>query len=286
MSVSERREMMVADKSLPIIKKQDLLNLPSSTFYYKPVEKALNEVEFLELLKLLDDLHLKYPTFGTRRLRDQLRRKGHSIGRDKVRTLMGILGIRVQYPRQRTSIKMKGHKIYPYLLRDLKIVRPNQVWATDITYIPMSKGFVYLVAIMDVYSRKILSYRISNSMDTSFCIEALEAAIIEYGCPEIFNSDQGSQFTSDDFTKVLKTHNIRISMDGKGRWVDNVFIERFWRTLKYDEVYLNAYESTSEARRCIKAFIDFYNSGIPHSSLKQKTPDEVYFKTSKKDKAA
>ena len=284
--MSERREMILADKSLPIIKKQDLLNLPGSTFYYRPREKETFDDEFLELLKLIDQLHIKYPSFGTRRLRDQLQRSGHLIGRDKVRTLMGIIGIRVQYPKPRTSIKMKGHKIYPYLLRDLKIVRPNQVWATDITYIPMSKGFVYLVAIMDIYSRKILSWRISNSMDTRFCLEALEAAIREYGCPEIFNSDQGSQFTSDEFTEALKAHGIQISMDGKGRWVDNVFIERFWRTLKYDEVYLKAYESTSEARTCIGDFIDFYNSGMPHSSLKKKTPDEVYFKTSKKDNAA
>ncbi len=277
--------MIQRDTDLTVRDKLSLLDLKSSTYYYRAKPEAISE-EFMKLLKDLDELHLKYPTFGSRQLRDQLRRLGYRIGRDKVRSLMRLQGMRVQYPKPRTSIQGKGHKIYPYLLRGLKIKHPNQVWVTDITYIPMAKGFYYLVAIMDLYSRKILSWRVSNSMDTDFCIEALHEAIDNYGIPEIFNTDQGSQFTSNEFTQVLKDHKIKISMDGKGRWVDNVFIERFWRTLKYDEVYRHAYESGSEARHQIGTFIKFYNLEKTHSSLDSQTPDEVYFKNIKKAKAA
>jgi len=262
-----------------------LLDIKSSTLYYK-LKPVIFDKEYVQLLKDLDELHLNLPSFGARRLRDQLRLKGYKISRSRTKNLMNLQGIHATYPRPKTSQKAKGHKIYPYLLGDLDIVRPNQVWSTDITYIPMARGFHYLVAIMDIYSRKILTWKLSNSLDVDFCVEALKEAIERYGTPEIFNSDQGSQFTSEAFTGVLKHHEIKISMDGKGRWVDNVFIERFWRTLKYDEVYIHAYENGSEARENITRFIHFYNSGIPHSSLGHRTPDSVYFEKNKKDKAA
>ena len=229
-------------------------------------------------MKQLDELHLRYPFYGARRLVDaMLDEHDIIINRKRVQRLMKLMGIRAIYPGSKnTSKPNKAHRIYPYLLRDIEITRSNQVWCTDITYLPMDRGFAYLVAVMDWYSRKVLSWRVSNVMDTDFCIEALEEAINRYGTPEIFNTDQGSQFTSDAFTDVLKQNNIRISMDGKGRWIDNVFIERLWRSVKYEEVYLHAYESLVEARSGLDKYFQFYNAKRKHQTLNAK-PDEVYY---------
>ena len=216
------------------------------------------------------------PADGSRRIRDNLQDLGYSVNRKKVQRLMRLMGITALYPKANTSRPGKRHKIYPYLLKGLTIDRPNQVWATDLTYIPMAKGFVYVVAIMDWYSRKVLAWRVSNSMDADFCVDALEEAISRYGAPDIFNTDQGAQFTSEAFTGVLKEAGIRISMDGKGRWVDNVFVERLWRSLKYEEVYLKAYETVAEARLGIGNYFRFYNCERRHQSLDRQTPDQVY----------
>ena len=235
----------------------------------------------------MDELHLKHPFMGSRSLRDQLCSKGYKINRKRVQRLMEIMNIHSTAPKPNTSRPGKQHKIYPYLLRSLKIDNPNQVWATDITYIPMARGFLYLVAIMDWYSRKVLSWRLSNTMDTTFCIEALDEALDKYGAPEIFNTDQGAQFTSEDFTSVLKSSDIEISMDGKGRWMDNVFIERLWRSLKYEEVYLKAYDTVAEAKAGIGEWIRFYNHERTHQSLGRQTPEQVYLNSkSSKDLAA
>jgi len=250
------------------------MGLDRSAVYYQPV--AVNEEELL-LTRKLDDLHLTYPFMGSRQLRDQLRTLGYPrINRKRVQRLMRKMGLHTIYPKPQTTRVNGEHKIYPYLLRNLAIDMPNQVWCTDITYIPMAKGFVYLVAVMDWYSRKVLSWRISNTLDTGFCVDALEEAIEHYGCPEIFNTDQGCQFTSEKFTRVLKTNQIKISMDGKGRWMDNVFIERLWRSLKYEEVYLKAYTSVRDAESNIKEYFDFYNQKRMHQSLGKLTPNSVY----------
>jgi len=259
---------------LPITRQCQMLDLSRSSVYYrlKPIPE-----EDLALMRSIDELHLQHPFLGSRKIRDRLQRQGARINRKKVRRLMRLMGIRALYPRKRrTSLPAKGHKIYPYLLRDLAVVRPNQVWAADIVYIPMARGFLYLVAIMDWYSRKVLSWRLSNTLDTTFCVEALEEALDRYGTPDIFNTDQGAQFTSEAFTGKLKEANVRISMDGKGRWIDNVFVERLWRSLKYEEVYLKAYETVAEAHRSIAAYLDFYNRERPHQSLDRLTPIEVY----------
>ncbi len=229
-------------------------------------------------MRKLDELHLRHPFKGSRRLRDDLWDiYGLQVNRKRVQRLMRIMGIRALYPGARTTRPNPQHKVYPYLLRHLEINQVNQVWCTDITYIPMRKGFVYLVAIMDWHSRKVLAWRLSNSLDTAPCIEALEEALINHGTPEIFNSDQGCQFTSEGFTSVLKTHDIRISMDGKGRWMDNVFIERLWRSLKYEEVYLKAYDTVAQAQQGIGNWMNFYNQDRRHASLNRKTPDQVYY---------
>lgn len=230
------------------------------------------------LMRLLDELHLRHPFKGSRRLRDDLWDL-HSlqVNRKRIQRLMRLMGMEALHPKARTTRPDKQHRIYPYLLKGLVIDRPNQVWATDITYIPMRKGFLYLVAIIDWYSRKVLSWRLSNSLDAAFCKEALEDALGRHGTPEIFNSDQGCQFTSDEFTDVLKEKGIRISMDGKGRWVDNVFVERLWRSLKYEEVYLKAYETVAEATAEIGHWLAFYNEERRHASLDRHTPDQVYF---------
>ena len=280
MSKDKRKQMIRVDQTMPYTKKCTLLKISRSSVYYRSKQVEPDEQE-LGLCLLLDKLHTKYPWMGARSLRDQVnRRVDYAVNRKRIQRLMRKMGIHAVYAKPRTSIPGKGHKIYPYLLRNLDIKHPNQVWATDITYIPMARGFVYLVAIMDWHSRKVLSWKLSNSMDTSFCIEALEEAMDMYGKPEIFNTDQGSQFTSDDFTKVLSDADIKISMDGKGRWVDNVFIERLWRSLKYEEVYLKAYESVRGARESIKTYLTFYNSERTHQSLDKLTPDEVYFSES------
>ena len=280
MSKDERKQMIQTDQTIPKTKKCRLLEISRSSVYYEP-RRAEMDAEELALCRLLDELHIQHPWMGARSLRDQVnRRVDYTVNRKRIQRLMRLMGIHSVYAKPRTSIPGKGHKIYPYLLRHLNIDRPNQVWAADITYIPMERGFVYLVAIMDWHSRKVLSWKLSNSMDASFCVEALEEALARYGKPEIFNTDQGSQFTCDDFTKVLKDADIKISMDGKGRWVDNVFIERLWRSLKYEEVYLKAYESVRAARESIKTYLTFYNSERTHQSLVKLTPDEVYFSES------
>jgi putative transposase len=259
--------------SMPITKQCEILELSRSSVYYQPL--PLPEAE-LALMRRIDEIHLKLPFYGSRRIRDQLQREGYQVNRKKVQRLMHLMGISALYPKRRTSLPGEGHRIYPYLLRDLSIERPNQVWSADICYIPMARGFLYLVAIMDWASRKVLSWRLSNTLDSQFCVDALEQAVRRYGTPEIFNTDQGAQFTSDDFTNVLKGAGVRISMDGKGRWIDNVFIERLWRSLKYEDVYLKAYETVAEAVRGIGDYFDLYNEQRPHQSLARLTPNEVY----------
>jgi putative transposase len=267
--------MITPTHKLPISRQTKLLGLARSTAYYQP--KPVSDSD-LALMAAMDRLHLDYPFAGARGLRDILRRQGFpDVGRRHITTLMKKMGIEAIYRKPNTSKRHPGHKIYPYLLRGLKIDRPDQVWALDITYLPMRRGFLFLVAVMDWYSRKILSWRLSNTMHADFCIEALQEAITRYGEPEIVNTDQGSQFTCREFIEVLKTHEIAISMDGKGCWRDNVLTERFWRTIKYQEVYLKAYESASDARANIRRFIDVYNSIRGHSSWQGQTPDSIYF---------
>ena len=265
--------MINKDNDLPITRQCELLSLNRSTVYYRAQDVSRKD---LNLMRRIDEMHLKRPFYGSRRIRDWLQDEGYEINRKRVQRLMRRMGIRALYPKPRTSQPGKGHKIYPYLLRDRVIDRANQVWATDISYIPMAKGFVYLVAVIDWYSRKVLSWRLSNSMDTDFCVDALEEALRRYGCPEIFNTDQGAQFTSEAFTDVLKEAGIEISMDGKGRWVDNVFVERLWRSVKYEEVYLKAYETVAEARAGIGNYFQFYNSERRHQGMNRQTPDQVY----------
>jgi putative transposase len=254
----------------------NLLALNRSSVYYRPVEVPNDD---LRLMKAIDEMHLAQPFRGSRRIRDELIDRSFvtGINRKKVQRLMRQMGLIALYPKKKTSLPGKGHKIYPYLLKDLTIVRPNQVWSTDITYLPMAKGFLYLVVVMDWHSRKVLSWRLSNTMDTRFCVEALEEAIAHYGTPEIFNTDQGSQFTSEAFTSKLKAHQIQISMDGTGRWVDNVFVERLWRSLKYEEIYLKAYKTPRQAESEIGKYFRFYNEKRRHQGLERKTPDEVYY---------
>ena len=258
------------------IKKQcALLQLPRSTAYYNPAEVS---EEDLTLMRRIDELHLNYPFAGSRMLRDLLKQAGYTIGRRHVRTLMMRMGIEALYRKPNTSRRHEKNKIYPYLLRDLPIVRPSQVRATDITYIPMRRGFAYLIVVLDWYSRRVLSWKLSNTLTTDFCIEAVEEAIECYGKPDIFNTDQGSQFTSDEFTGLLKAMGIQISMDGKGCWRDNVFVERLWRTIKYEQVYLHAYASMVDAKTHLKEYLEFYNSIRPHQSHDGNTPDAIYFK--------
>ena len=259
---------------LPLTQQSRLLRLSRSSLYYEPRPTPERD---LRLMRKIDKLHTARPFAGSRMLRDMLRLDGEKVGRRHVSTLMKKMGIEALYRKPNTSKRHPGHKIYPYLLRGLDINRPNQVWATDITYLPMAKGFAYLTVILDWYSRKVLSWRVSNTMDNSFCLDALEEAIARYGTPEIFNTDQGSQFTSDAFTGKLKEYNVRISMDGKGSWRDNVFVERLWRSVKYEEVYLKAYETVTEARRSIGSYLNFYNRERPHSSLDGITPDQFYY---------
>ena len=234
--------------------------------------------EELALMKLIDQCHLDHPYYGSRRIKDWLEDQGHLVNRKRVRRLRQTMGIEALYPKRNLSLANQAHKVYPYLLNDVVVERPNQVWATDITYISMARGFAYLVAIMDWYSRRVLSWRLSTTLDTRFCTEALEDALERYGTPEIFNTDQGCQFTSEEFTGVLKAHHIKISMDGKGRWIDNIFVERLWRSVKYEEVYLKAYDSVQHARQSLAAYFNFYNTKRRHQSLlNRQTPDQVYF---------
>ena len=261
---------------LPLARQARVLGLSRSSVYYEPVPMNSSE---LALMAAIDEVHTKLPFYGIRRIRGELLAAGFLVGRGHVATLMRRMGIEAIHPKRRLSVPHPGHKIYPYLLRGLDITAAGQVWCTDITYLPMARGFCYLVAIMDWASRRVLSWRLSNTLDASFCIEALEEALERYEAPGIFNTDQGSQFTSEGFTGVLLSHGISISMDGRGRWMDNVFIERLWRSVKYEEVYLKAYESISEARRELGAYFDFYNMRRRHQGLKDQTPDQVYWST-------
>lgn len=266
--------MIDRDHELSVTGQARLLDVSRSSVYYLPRPASPGD---LALMRRMDELHLDYPFAGARMLRDLLARDGFAVGRLHVSTLMKRMAIEAIYRRPNTSKPAPGHKVYPYLLRRLAVTRPNQVWAIDITYIPMARGFVYLAAVVDWFSRRVLAWRLSISMDVSFCIEAVEEALGKYGAPEIFNSDQGSQFTSMAFTGLLRDNGIAISMDGRGAWRDNVFIERLWRSIKYEEVYLRAYDTVSDARTSIGKYLAFYNGRRPHSSLDRMTPDEAYF---------
>jgi putative transposase len=259
---------------LAITRQAEALNISRGSVYYLPRPVSAAD---LAIMRRLDELHLQFPFAGSRMLRGLLAGEGIKVGRRRVRTLMKRMGIEALYRRPRTTKPEPGHKIYPYLLRDMAITRPNHVWAMDITYIPMARGFVYLAAVLDWATRRVLSWRLSITMEASFCVEALEEALAKYGKPEIFNTDQGSQFTGATFTGVLAKNDIAISMDGKGAWRDNVFVERLWRSIKYEEVYLRAYDSVGEARQSIGRYLDFYNGRRPHSSLDGMTPDQAYF---------
>jgi putative transposase len=260
--------------ALSVTKQAEAAGLARSTVYYLP--RVASPAD-LALMRQLDELHLEFPFAGARMLRRLLAARGSKAGRRHIRTLMQRMRIEALYRRPRTTKPEPGHKVYPYLLRGMEIVRPNQVWAMDITYIPMAKGFVYLAVVLDWFSRRVLSWRVSITMEASFCIAALEEALARHGKPEIFNTDQGSQFTGAAFTGVLIKNEIAISMDGKGAWRDNVFVERLWRTVKYEEVYLHAYESVPEARASIGRYLDLYNCSRPHASLDGMTPDQAYY---------
>jgi len=258
---------------LPITRQCELLELSRSGVYYTPVPVSTKD---LELMRQIDEIHLQYPFYGSRKIRNELWKRGYDIGRDKVRCLMRRMGIEALYIKPRLSIKHPQHPISPYLLRGLDITRPNHVWSADITYIPMERGFCYLVAVMDWASRMVLSWRVSNTLDSAFCVDALEEALSTYGCPDIFNTDQGSQFTSEAFTDVLRSHDISISMDSKGRWMDNVFIERLWKSVKYEDIYLKAYGSMKELKKGLTDYFHFYNEKRWHNTFDRKTPAMVY----------
>jgi len=252
-----------------------LLGISRSTVYYKPRQVKQRD---LDLMRIIDEQYLETPFYGSRSMRNHIRRLGWTINRKPIQRLMKRMGLQAIYPKPKTIKPHPQNKVYPYLLRGLKIAHPDQVWAADITYVPMSRGFMYLVAIMDWHSRKVLSWRVSNSMDADFCVEALEEAIVKYGCPEIFNTDQGSQFTSESFIKVLKDNHIKISMDGRGRFMDNIFIERLWWTVKYQYLYLRAFEGGRDLRKGLKKWFQFYNRDRSHQSLEGWTPNEIYYK--------
>ena len=266
--------MIDRDHGLSIGKQAKALGISRGSVYYLP--RSLSPVD-LAVMRRMDELHLDFPFAGSRMLRDLLRQEGITVGRRHVATLMKRMRIEALYRKPTTSKPAPGHKIYPYLLRGMTITRPNQVWCMDITYVPMARGFVYLTAVLDWFSRRVLSWRVSITLEAAFCVEALEEALARHGKPDIFNTDQGSQFTSHDFTDVLLKAGIAISMDGKGSWRDNVFIERLWRSIKYEEVYLKAYISVGEARASIGRYLAFYNGRRPHSSLDRQTPDQAYF---------
>ncbi|WP_281020121.1 IS3 family transposase [Minwuia sp. IMCC3060] len=272
-SVAERKEMTGPDHRLSLTRQARLLGISRGSLYYAPRPTSAAD---LKLMRRIDELHMDYPFAGSRMMKGLLRQEGFTAGRLHVATCMKTMGIEALYRRPNTSKPAPGHRIYPYLLRKLAVTQPNQVWAMDITYIPMARGFVYLVAVLDWFSRKVLAWRLSVTLETAPCLEALNDALRRYGKPEIMNSDQGSQFTSIDFIKALKDADIQISMDGKGAWRDNVFVERLWRSVKYEEVYLHAYESVSAARQGIDRYLTFYNTRRPHSSLEGQTPDQAY----------
>jgi putative transposase len=266
--------MIDRDHELSLVRQAKVLNISRGSVYYTPRPVSPG---YLAIMRMIDELHVERPFAGSRMMRDFLNRAGVSIGRRHVATLMKRMGIAALYRKPNTSKPAPGHKIYPYPLRGVKVEKPNQVWATDITYIPMARGFVYLVAVIDWFTRRVLSHRVSITMEADFCVEALEEALAKHGKPDIFNTDQGSQFTSEDFTGVLIKHDIKISMDGKGAWRDNVFVERLWKSVKYEEVYLHAYDSVGEGGASFCRSLHFSHSFRPHSSLDRKTPDEAYF---------
>jgi putative transposase len=260
---------------LPLSRQAELLGISRGSLYYDPCPVSATD---LSIMRRIDELHLNYPFTGSRMLRDLLRGEGIAVGRERVTTMMRRMGIEAIYRRPHTSKPADGHKVYPYLLRGVTIERPNQVWAMDITYIPMARGFIYLTAVIDWFTRRVLAWRVSISMDVDFCLDAVDEALTRYGRPEIFNTDQGSQFTSAAFTGLLLENAIKISMDGRGSWRDNVFVERLWRSVKYEEIYLRAYDSVAEARSSIGAYLAFFNRKRPHSSLDGRTPDQAYFR--------
>jgi putative transposase len=270
---AERKAMIDRSHDLPISRQARMLNVSRGSVYYLPRPASAAD---LALMRRMDELHLDYPFAGSRMLRDLLTAEGFQVGRH-VATLMKRMGIQAVYRKPNTSKPAPGHKIYPYLLRNLPVTRPNQVWAMDITYVPMARGFVYLAAVIDWFSRRVLSWRLSITMEAGFCVEAVEEALARHGKPEIFNTDQGSQFTSTAFTGLLTSNAIAISMDGRGAWRDNVFVERLWRSVKYEEIYLKAYDTVAEARNSLASYFGFYNSRRPHSSLDRQTPDQAYF---------
>jgi putative transposase len=259
---------------LPLARQAAVLGLSRGSLYYEPRPVSVAD---LAIMRRIDELHLDYPFAGSRMLRDLLRGEGIAVGREQVTTMMRRMGIEAVYRRPNTSKPADGHKIYPYLLRGLAVEQANQIWAMDITYIPMARGFVYLAAVMDWFSRRVLAWRVSITMEVDFCLDAVEEALARFGRPGIFNTDQGSQFTSAAFTGLLLENAIAISMDGRGAWRDNVFVERLWRSVKYEEVYLRAYDSVGEARASIGRYLEFYNRKRPHSSLDARTPDRAYF---------
>ncbi|WLC12542.1 IS3 family transposase [Bradyrhizobium elkanii] len=271
---AERKAMIDREHDLPITKQAEVLKISRGSVYYLP--RPVSPAD-LAVMRRLDRLHLEFPFAGSRMLRDLLAAEGCKIGRRHVKTLMRRMGIEALYRRPRTTKPEPGHKIYPYLLRGMEITRPNQVWAMDITYIPMARGFVYLAVVLDWFSRRVLSWRVSIKMEAAFCVETLEDALARHSKPDIFNTDQGSQFTGAAFTGVLASHGIAISMDGRGAWRDDVFVERLWRSVKYEEVYLRAYDTVSDARASIGRYLDFYNGRRPHSRLDGGTPDQAYF---------
>jgi putative transposase len=275
--------MIDKEDSLPVTRQCEILELSRSGIYYTPVPISAKD---MELMRQIDKIHLLYPFYGSRNIRNELWGKGYDIGRDRMRRLMRRMGIEALYVKPRLSLSHPGHVKYPYLLRGLEITKANHVWSTDITYIPMDRGFCYLVAIMDWASRMVLAWRLSNTLDSAFCLDALEEAITKYGCPDIFNTDQGSQFTAEAFTNILRSNSIGISMDGKDRWRDNVFIERLWKSVKYEDIYLKAYASMLEVKNGLTNYFKFYNEKRWHNNLDKKTPAMVYFNTLSQKQAA
>jgi len=271
--MKERRAVIEPNVAPSVRRQCELLSVSRSSVYYEPVEP---DAEELALMRRIDEMHLKYPFFGSRKITQTLKAQGVQINRKRVQRLMRLMDLQSTAPRPNTSKPAPEHPVYPYLLRGVTITRANQAWATDITYIPMAHGFAYLVAIIDWYSRRVLAWRLSNTLETGFCIEALKEALRRFGKPEVFNTDQGSQFTCAEFTSVLLERGIKISMDGKGRCIDNIFVERLWRSLKYEHVYLNPYDSLSEARDGIGRYFRFFNYQRPHASLGYQTPAAIY----------
>jgi putative transposase len=258
---------------LSVVRQCRLVGLARSSAYYQPVEPRKED---LELMRKMDELYTKHPFYGSRQMSRALRREGFHANRKRTRRLMRLMGLEAQCPKPNLSKPAPGHKVYPYLMKSIQVDRPNRAWCSDITYIRLEGGFVYLVAIMDWFSRKVLAWELSNSLDTAFCTEALQRAFATHGQPEVFNTDQGCQFTSKEWTELLKDRQIRISMDGRGRALDNVFVERLWRSVKYEEVYLREYRNVSDLRRHLAVYFDFYNHRRPHSMLNDKTPAEVH----------